>query len=108
MNRELQIWDFVHYVKTGLTREEQYSLRFVVAGRDNYYLVSYHDSNNGVVRFRIEKNYRLAGNPFYKVSDISKTLVGDNRSSYSIDSIEVLYTSLIPYIRQLKLDSLGI
>ncbi len=109
---EKKIWDFAHNFLElyKLDKEMKWKRdKILVCGSDNFYLVTF-PSDNSLMQFKVEKNYRIIGKPlvYYVISDVK---IGDIwlRSKFSEDKInEILYNKLTPYIRDLKLNNLGI
>lgn len=98
MDKEKQIWDLVHHFNTRLAKDEQSKYRMLVSSFDNYYIV-YFVVDLRTIRFRIEKNFQLPNNVCYKINSLSML---------EESNVDFLYSNLIPHIRELKLDYIGI
>lgn len=68
------------------------------------------DKENYSFEFKIEKNYRLSSDSMihYTISHIWIGKVSDIKNISVSDQMEFLYNHLIPYIRQYKIDRLGL
>jgi len=107
---EKQIWDFIHHFKTNLTMAERESSRLVVTGSDNFYMCAF-PTYKRIMQFKVESNYKLTTSSVeYIISQVRiDGIEFPGLNNIEQDKInELLYNKLIPYIRELKLDSLGI
>jgi hypothetical protein len=113
---EKHIWELAHHFKTELTQAERERHKVYVVGNDNFYLFSFMTNNKikglgGIVQFKIEKNYKITTSSVeYKISQVrvNGQVVSVEYASEQSKVNELLYNRLIPYIRELKLHSLGI
>jgi len=109
-----KIWNDIRLIYDGYNLKSKLLINdLMIISQDNYYLVYHRPHREKTTQFRIEKNYNLVNiwsdSKEVDFTDYNLHVEVDGKIEIDEDyKIELTYKIITPYLRELKLNSVGI
>jgi hypothetical protein len=109
-----KLWEDIRLIYDGFNfSSKQLIDDLMIISQDNYYLIQYRKDLEPVVNIRIEKNYSLvqmwSDDKDDNVTSYNIVVqVGNNVYKHEKQMIDLTYTIITPFLREAKLNKIGL